>query len=121
VATSVGYSGGALEHPTYDQVCAGGSGHAEVVEVRFDPAAISLERLLAVFFSAHDPTTPRSRQYRSAIFATTPRQRQLAVAEVARRQAYTRKPILTEIAPAGPYWRAEEYHQRFYAKKRGAS
>jgi peptide-methionine (S)-S-oxide reductase len=121
VETSVGYSGGTLEHPTYDQVCTGRTGHTEVVEVVYDPARLSLDTLLDAFWDAHDPTGGRKGQYRSVIFYTTPEQGAIAEAAKARLQASGkfRGPIVTAIEPAGPYWRAEEYHQRFYEKKFG--
>lgn len=121
VETSVGYSGGTLEHPSYEQVCTGTTGHAEVVEVVYDPAKVTLDEVLDVFWDSHDPTGPRKGQYRSVIFYTTPGQR--AIAERSRARAGAsgkfRRAITTAIEPAGHFWRAEEYHQHFYRKKLG--
>lgn len=117
----MGYSGGTLEHPTYDQVCTGRTGHTEVVEVDYDPARVSLETLLDAFWDSHDPTGSSKGQYRSVIFTTTPEQRAMAEASRARMDASGkyRRPIVTAIEEARPYWRAEEYHQKFYEKKLG--
>ena len=124
--TAVGYAGGTLQNPTYQDVCTDRTGHAEVVQVEYDPAQVSYERLLDVFWDSHDPTQ-RNRQgpdvgtqYRSAIFYHTPEQRAAAEASKAEREASGRyrRPLATEITPAGPFWRAEEYHQR-YLQKRG--
>ncbi len=126
VDAAVGYSGGQLAQPSYRDVCSGRTGHAEVVEVEFDPAKVSFDQLLDVFWANHDPTT-RNRQgpdvgeqYRSAIFYTTPEQKAAAEASRAREEASGRhrRPIVTEITPAAEFWRAEEYHQR-YLEKRG--
>ena len=121
---AVGYSGGATEEPTYKDVCSGKTGHAEVVEVEYDPSRVTYEELLDVFWENHDPTT-RNRQgwdigtqYRSAIFFHTPEQEAEAIASKERRQARYRKPIVTEITSASEFYRAEEYHQR-YLEKRG--
>ena len=120
VQTATGYGGGRTPHPTYADVCAGTTGHAELVQVRYDPAQIPLERLLAAFWRLHDPTAVAGTQYRSAIFCTT--REQLQAAEFsARRHAYgmrLKRPMRTEIAPAPTFWRAEEEHQRFYSKQR---
>jgi peptide-methionine (S)-S-oxide reductase len=122
----VGYSGGTTVEPSYESVCSGLTGHAEVVEVTFDPAKISFDRLLDVFWEIHDPTT-RNRQgpdfgtqYRSAIFCTTPDQLAAALASKAALEAGGRfkRPIVTEIARAGAFYPAEDYHQR-YLEKRG--
>jgi len=125
--TTVGYTGGDLEHPSYEQVCRGATGHAEAVEVEFDPEAISYDDLLATFWSIHDPTT-RDRQgwdfgsqYRSAIFTHGERQQASALASRDARQAGVRREIVTEIAPAGGFWPAEEYHQRYLEKQGRAS
>jgi peptide-methionine (S)-S-oxide reductase len=124
VSTSVGYTGGAFENPSYKDVCTGLSGHAEAVEVVYDPAVVSYEELLNVFWTIHDPTT-RNRQgpdigmqYRSAIFYHTPEQEASARASREKRQhsgLYERE-IVTEIKPAATFWRAEEYHQRYFEK-----
>jgi peptide-methionine (S)-S-oxide reductase len=127
-ATAVGYAGGALENPTYEQVCTDRTGHAEVVEVEYDPERVSYERLLDVFWENHDPTTldrqgpDIGRQYRSAIFFHTPEQERLALASKAALAASGkhRRPIVTEITPASTFYRAEEYHQQ-YLEKRGLS
>lgn len=122
----VGYTGGATERPTYEEVCRDDTGHAEAVQVGFDPARVSYEQLLDVFFASHDPTTRDrqgpdvGRQYRSAIFYHSEAQRDTAERAKARWDASGRfpRPIVTEISPAAPFWRAEEYHQR-YLEKRG--
>jgi peptide-methionine (S)-S-oxide reductase len=126
--TAVGYMGGTLKNPTYEEVCTGRTGHAEVVEVEYDPSRVSFERLLDVFWESHDPTT-RDRQgpdigtqYRSAIFFHDDEQEATARASRERLDASGRfrRPIVTEITPATPFYRAEEYHQR-YLEKRGRS
>jgi peptide-methionine (S)-S-oxide reductase len=124
--TAVGYSGGSTKNPTYKDVCTDGTGHAEVVEVDYDPAKVSYETLLDVFWNGHNPTQLNRQgpdvgtQYRSAIFFHTPEQEAAARASKDRLQASGRfpRPIVTEISPAQPFWRAEEYHQR-YLDKRG--
>lgn len=129
VATQVGYTGGHLVNPTYADVCSHKSGHAEAVEVVFDPALVSYEELLDVFWGNHDPTTrdrqgpDRGSQYRSAVFARTPQQRDLALALKEKLNAAGRLkgPIVTEIAPAKTFYRAEEYHQHYAQKRGGAS
>jgi peptide-methionine (S)-S-oxide reductase len=126
ISTSVGYSGGTLEGPTYYQVCSGRTGHAESVEVVYDPSRVSYERLLEVFWENHNPTTLNRQgwdigtQYRSAIFYHSPEQRDAALVSKARLEASGkyRKPIVTEITPASTYYPAEEYHQQ-YLEKRG--
>ena len=125
-STSVGYSGGTVENPTYEQVCSSRTGHAEVVLVEFDPARVSYDQLLDVFWEGHDPTQLNRQgwdigpQYRSAVFYFSPEQKAAAEASKARRQAASRKPIVTEITAAGPYYAAEDYHQR-YLEKRGVA
>jgi peptide-methionine (S)-S-oxide reductase len=120
----VGYMGGDLENPTYEQVCTDTTGHAEVVEVKFDPDEISYEDLLEVFWRLHDPTQLNrqgpdvGRQYRSAIFVYDDEQRQIAEASKENAQQRYSKPIVTTIEPASTFWRAEDYHQR-YLEKRG--
>lgn len=126
VATAVGYAGGTLENPTYRDVCYAKTGHAEVVEVEYDPAKVSYDDLLMVFWENHDPTTLNRQgpdvgeQYRSAIFFHTPEQEVAARASKEQRQASGRyrRPIVTEITPAFTFYRAEEYHQQ-YLEKRG--
>lgn len=126
-ATAVGYMGGSLPNPTYEQVCTDRTGHAEVVQVEYDPQRVSYEQLLEVFWRVHDPTTLNRQgpdvgtQYRSAIFFHTPEQEAAARESKARVDASGRfsRPIVTEIMPAGPFYRAEEYHQRYLEKRGG--
>jgi peptide-methionine (S)-S-oxide reductase len=128
LGTAVGYLGGTLENPTYEAVCSDETGHAEAVEVEFDPAQVSFEALLDVFFAAHDPTTLNRQgpdvgtQYRSGIFFHSPAQEAAARAAVERfgREGRFQRPIVTEIVAAPTFYRAEEYHQR-YLEKRGRS
>lgn len=123
-STAVGYMGGGMQNPTYEDVCTDETGHAEVVEVTFDPRVISYRDLLDVFWSNHNPTTLNrqgpdvGRQYRSAIFYHSPEQLAEAGESKERAQANFSRPIVTEIAPATDFWRAEEYHQQ-YLEKRG--
>ena len=127
--TAVGYSGGTLTHPTYQDVCTGRTGHAEVVEVEYDPSVVTYEELLTLFWKIHDPTTLNRQgpdigtQYRSAIFSHTPEQQTVAMGSKATLQGSGRyaRPIVTEIAPASTFYRAEEYHQRYLEKTGGAS
>jgi peptide-methionine (S)-S-oxide reductase len=125
-STAVGYIGGDVEEPTYEQVCTDRTGHAEAVQIEFDPAVISYELLLDVFWKNHNPTTPNRQgpdvgtQYRSAIFFHTPEQEATAKASKEEAQKRFPRPIVTEITPASTFWRAEEYHQR-YLEKRGQS
>ena len=120
----VGYMGGELENPTYEQVCTARTGHAEAVEVKFDPEEISYDSLLEVFWGLHDPTQMNRQgpdigpQYRSAIFVGTDEQRAAAEASKERAQERFSKPIATSIEPASTFWEAEDYHQR-YLEKRG--
>jgi peptide methionine sulfoxide reductase msrA/msrB len=124
--TAVGYQGGTLKNPTYEDVCSGRTGHAEVVHVEYDPAEISYDKLLELFWAEHDPTTPNRQgpdvgtQYRSVIFYYTPAQKAAAEASKAKLEASGRfkRPIVTQILPAPDFYRAEEYHQR-YLEKRG--
>ncbi|MGO9642435.1 MAG: peptide-methionine (S)-S-oxide reductase MsrA [Candidatus Acidiferrales bacterium] len=123
----VGYTGGKTENPTYKEVCTDRTGHAEVVQVTFDPAQVSYEQLLDVFWQMHDPTQVNRQgpdfgtQYRTAIFFHSPEQEAVAKKAKAALDASGkfRRPIATEITSAGPFYRAEEYHQR-YLEKRGA-
>ncbi|MEI6105487.1 MAG: peptide-methionine (S)-S-oxide reductase MsrA [Opitutae bacterium] len=115
-----GYSGGRTENPTYEQICSHGSGHAEVIQVEFDPAVISYEKVLEVFFESHDPTTLNRQgadegdQYRSVIFFHNEEQHQAAGrAKLAAQGAYS-DPIVTEIVPLKKFWRAEDYHQDYF-------
>jgi peptide-methionine (S)-S-oxide reductase len=124
--TAVGYEGGELEHPTYKEVCTDRTGHAEVVNVTFDPSRLSYDSLLDVFFALHDPTQVNRQgpdwgsQYRSVIFARTEEQTQQAKEKIGELNASGgyRKPIATKVEPATIFWKAEEYHQR-YLEKRG--
>jgi peptide-methionine (S)-S-oxide reductase len=126
--TAVGYSGGHLAKPTYEDVCSGRTGHAEVVLVEFDPAKVSYDDLLKVFWENHDPTQVNrqgpdyGKQYRTAIFFHSPEQEAAAKKSKQALEASgkLRRPVATEITAAGPFWRAEEYHQR-YLEKRGAA
>jgi len=126
--TAVGYAGGHLANPTYRDVCTDHTGHAEVVQVTYDPAEVSYEEMLGVFWDAHDPTQVNRQgpdvgtQYRSVIFFWTPEQEAAARKSKAAVEASGRfrRPIATEIVPAGTFYRAEEYHQR-YLEKRGAA
>lgn len=119
-----GYTGGANANPTYEQVCSGRTGHAEVVQVTYDPSVVSFRDLLDVFFSIHDPTTLNRQgadvgtQYRSAIFYHTPEQKQVAeqaIADVTAQGIY-RDPIVTEVTPLGAFYVAEDYHQEYFAR-----
>ncbi len=122
--TRVGYSGGHTESPSYPQVCAGATGHAEVVEVTYRPDQVSYDELLDLFFDSHDPTQLNRQgpdvgtQYRSAIFHLDDAQAEAARAKIAALEAAGRfpRPIVTEITPAGSFWQAEEYHQRYFEK-----
>ena len=126
VATAVGYAGGTLDNPSYKDVCTDRTGHAEVVEVEYDASKVKYEDLLKVFWQNHDPTTLNRQgpdvgtQYRSAIFYHTPEQQKAAQAskEALERSKTFRRPIVTQIEPAGHFWRAEDYHQQ-YLEKRG--
>ena len=127
-STQVGYSGGRTTNPTYKDVCTDGTGHAEVVQVEYDPSRVSYEDLLKVFWECHDPTQLNRQgpdfgaQYRSAIFFHTPAQQAAAIASkegLEKSGRYTR-PIVTEITTASEFYRAEEYHQQ-YLEKRGLS
>ncbi|MCE0522015.1 MAG: bifunctional methionine sulfoxide reductase B/A protein [Methylacidiphilales bacterium] len=124
--TAVGYQGGTLKNPTYEDVCSGRTGHAEVVHIEYDPSEVSYDKLLDLFWAEHDPTTPNRQgpdvgaQYRSVIFHYTPAQKAAAEASKAKLEASGRykRPIVTQILPAPAFYRAEEYHQR-YLEKRG--
>jgi peptide-methionine (S)-S-oxide reductase len=124
--TAVGYEGGDLEHPTYKEVCTDRTGHAEVVDVTFDPSRVSYDTLLDTFFALHDPTQVNRQgpdwgsQYRSVVFARSGEQMQQAKAKIDELNASGayRKPIATKVEPATTFWKAEEYHQR-YLEKRG--
>ena len=119
-----GYAGGNTENPTYKEVCTDTTGHAEVVEVEFDTARVSFDQLLEVLWNTHDPTTPNRQgpdmgsQYRSAVFFHNPEQQAAAEASVKRLTVSGRfaNPVVTEITPAPRFYRAEEYHQRYFEK-----
>ncbi|MBX3618797.1 MAG: peptide-methionine (S)-S-oxide reductase MsrA [Rhizobacter sp.] len=126
-AVESGYANGHVPNPSYEQVCAGNTGHAEVVKVSFDPAQISLREILEIFFVVHDPTTLNRQgndvgtQYRSGIYFQSPEQEQVArevLAEMAASGTY-RSPIVTELAPLQNYSRAEDYHQHYFAQHPG--
>jgi|SRR5579872_2790158 len=125
-STAVGYMGGTLAQPSYQDVCTDHTGHAEVVQVEFDPAQVSYEELLRVFWENHDPTTLNRQgpdvgtQYRSVIFFHTPEQEAAAQAskDALEKSGAYRRPVVTAIQPAAEFWRAEEYHQQ-YLEKRG--
>jgi peptide-methionine (S)-S-oxide reductase len=123
VSTRVGYTGGKTANPTYKEVCTDKTGHAEAVEVVFDPAKVSYDELLDVFWNSHDPTTLNRQgpdvgtQYRSAIFFHSPEQEARARATMAEHQKKRAKPIVTQIVPAVTFYPAEEYHQKYLAKQ----
>jgi peptide-methionine (S)-S-oxide reductase len=127
--TAVGYAGGLTENPTYREVCSGRTGHAEVVLVVFDPVVVSYAELLRTFFEGHDPTqgmrqgNDRGTQYRSAVYTTTPEQavtaEEVSVMFQGALSAARRRAITTEIAPAGPFYYAEPYHQQYLAANPG--
>jgi peptide-methionine (S)-S-oxide reductase len=118
-----GYLGGNLKDPTYHDVCSGTTGHAEVVEVTFDPARVSYDKLLDAFWKMHNPTTLNRQgpdvgaQYRSAIFFHSSEQQKAATASKEKAQAMFPRPIVTEITPASEFYRAEEYHQQYLSKR----
>lgn len=124
IQTTVGYTGGALEHPTYEHVKKGNTGHAEAIEIVFDPSAISFEALLQYFFRLHDPTTKNRQgndvgsQYRSAIFFQSEAQRVTAEAVKSEvdKSGKWKSPVVTEIVPATTFWSAEDYHQDYLQK-----
>ena len=120
---AVGYSGGHVDNPTYEQVCTDRTGHAEVVEVDFDPDEVAYEELVERFFELHDPTQLNRQgpdvgsQYRSAVFFHSPEQQAAAEAVKERAQSRFDRPIVTTIEPAGPFWPAEDYHQQYLVKR----
>jgi peptide-methionine (S)-S-oxide reductase len=124
--TEVGYEGGILDRPTYEDVCSHMTGHAEVVEVTYDPERVSYDELLEVFWRNHDPTQLNRQgwdvgdQYRSVVFFQDEEQRAAAEASRDREQPRHRRPIVTQIVPAETFWPAEDYHQQ-YLEKRGRS
>lgn len=121
---AVGYAGGHTVDPTYKQVCTDTTGHAEVVQVEYDPSKVSYDQLLTAFWEMHDPTTPNRQghdsgsQYRSVIYFHTPAQEKTANASKQALDASgtLRRPVVTQIEPAGPFYRGEEYHQRYFEK-----
>lgn len=125
VDTAVGFMGGKTASPSYKQVCYENTGHAEVVQVTYDPARVSYEKLLEIFWNAHDPTQLNRQgpdygtQYRSVIFFHTPEQEAAARASKQQLEASGRfrRPVVTQIVPASEFWRAEEYHQQYLAKR----
>jgi peptide-methionine (S)-S-oxide reductase len=126
VSTVVGFEGGTLPHPTYEDVCTNTTGHAEVVQIHYDPTKLTYEKLLETFFRLHDPTTLNRQgpdvgiQYRSVIFYQSPQQKEQAEAFKAmlEKSGRYKKPIVTQIVPATTFWKAEEYHQQYYEKQR---
>ena len=125
VAVESGYCNGQAQRPTYEQVCAGDTGHAEVVRVQFDPATIGLRELLEIFFAVHDPTTLDRQgqdvgtQYRSGIYLHRPEQRAVAQQVLAEADAAHGGRVVTELADETNYWRAEDYHQHYFANHPG--
>lgn len=127
--TTVGYMGGTLKNPTYEDVCTDKTGHAEVIQIEYDPKKISYEKLLEIFWDLHDPTQLNRQgpdygtQYRSAIFYHDEKQRKLAESlkdKIIKSRKYS-KPVVTEITKAGEFYKAEDYHQRYLQKKGSAS
>jgi peptide-methionine (S)-S-oxide reductase len=127
VDTAVGYEGGQVENPTYEQVCSGTTGHVEVCQVEFDPTRVAYEDLVAKYFEIHDPTQLNRQgpdvghQYRSVIFAHSAEQEEAARRVLERAQARFSNPIVTTIEPAQRFWRAEEYHQCYLDKRRSGA
>lgn len=129
ISTVVCYMGGSYENPTYEDVCTGKTGHAEVVQVSYDPEKISYERLLEIFWENHDPTALNRQgldvgsQYRSVIFYHNYRQREAALKMKSQLELVGRftKPIVTEIVPATKFYRAEEYHQKYFDRHRNSN
>ena len=127
IDTQVGYTGGKTANPTYKEVCTDATGHAEAIEITFDPAKVSYEKLLELFWRMHDPTSVNRQgpdvgtQYRSAVFYHSPEQKAAAEASKAAldNSGKYKAPVATQILPAGPFYRAEEYHQRYFEKNGG--
>ncbi len=125
VATEVGYIGGTTRNPTYQDVCTDTTGHAEAVKITYDTAQIDTGGILDVFFQSHDPTTlnrqgpDEGTQYRSAVFYETPEQKETALAKIKEYQPFFKNPIVTEVQPAGTFYPAEEYHQKYLEKTGG--
>ena len=122
LSSTSGYAGGTAENPTYEQVCTGSTGHAEVIQLEFDPARISYEKLLEIFWKAHDPTTlnrqghDRGSQYRSIILYQNEAQKLAAEKSKKAAQTHHQDPIVTQIVPLVKFYRAEEYHQDYFRK-----
>ena len=120
ISITSGYAGGAKENPTYEEVCRGNTGHAEVIQIKFDPAQVSYEKILEVFWEAHDPTTLNRQgndvgtQYRSIILYQDPRQKEIAEKSKVAAQGHFLQPIVTEIAPLQKFYAGEGYHQNYY-------
>lgn len=129
LATKVGYTGGHQSNPGYYEVCDGDTGHAEAVEIEFDPTVVSFEFLVREFFNLHDPTTlnrqgpDAGEQYRSAIFYHSPEQKAVAEKVIQELEAVKEfdRPIVTQLVPAGVFWDAEEYHQKYFERRGMAS
>lgn len=125
--TAVGYSGGHFDNPSYRDVCGHGTGHAEVVELKYDPSEVSYEELLKIFWNCHNPTTLNRQgpdvgsQYRSVIFYHNDEQRKAAECLKKDLAENFDRPIVTEISPTKKFWRAEEYHQKYFMKNGGGS
>ncbi len=128
ISTTVGYAGGTTVNPTYKDVCTDKTGHAEVIQIEFDPSKITFDDLLAIFFQIHDPTMKNRQgpdegsQYRSVIFYHSAKQEESARAYKKQLELSGRYdgPIVTEILPAGPFYKAEEYHQKYHEKNGGS-
>ncbi|HKP17632.1 MAG TPA: peptide-methionine (S)-S-oxide reductase MsrA [Gaiellaceae bacterium] len=122
-ATRVGYTGGHSDDPSYHEVCSDTTGHAEAVEVEFDPEQVSYEQLLDVFWRSHNPTQGNRQgpdvgsQYRSGVFFHSPEQQEAALASKARVQAGLAERVTTEVVPAATFWEAEDYHQQYFEKQ----
>ena len=127
IATRVGYTGGHFEEPTYKDVCSYKTGHAEAIEITFDPSKVSYDELLEIFWAIHDPTTLNRQgpdvgtQYRSAVFYIDLEQKEKAIDSKMKLEASKRfkNPIVTQIVPASDFWEAEEYHQQYNEKRKG--
>ena len=123
VSTTVGYTGGTFDNPSYEDVCTGITGHAEAVQIEFDQSVVSYEELLDIFWKNHDPTTLNRQgpdvgtQYRSVIFYHSPEQKEEALASRDRMQSNYKQSIVTEIVPVSRFYPAEEYHQRYFEKQ----
>lgn len=129
IETTAGYAGGHTDNPTYEQVCRGNSGHAEVIQIKFNPAIINYETLITHFFNLHDPTTRNQQgpdigtQYRSVIFYHTSEQQQLANTMIDKLNVTDtfKQPIVTEVVASAPFYPAEDYHQHYLAKRSASS